>query len=64
MKHEGFDFTVNVWNENEANSDEHNAWHGNIAVPHLIFDDKKEFNNNLGKIFKIDYEKLSECFIF
>ena len=64
MKHEGFDFTVNVWNENEANSDEHNAWHGNIAVPHLIFDDKKEFNNNLGKIFKIDYEKFTECFIF
>lgn len=64
MKHEGFDFTVDVWNENEANSDENNAWHGNIAVPHLIFDDKKKFNNNLGTIFKIDYEKLSECFIF
>lgn len=64
MKHEGFDFTVDVWNENEANSDENNAWHGNIAVPHLIFDDKKKFNNNLGTFFKIDYEKLSECFIF
>ena len=64
MKHEGFDFTVNVWDDNKAASDEYNAWHGNIAVPHLIFDDKKRFNENLGKLFKIEYEKLSECFIF
>jgi len=64
MKHEGFDFTANVWDDSKAASDESNAWHGNIAVPHLIFDDKKKFNENLGKLFKIEYEKLSECFIF
>ena len=64
MKHEGFDFTVNVWDDEKASSDEHNAWHGNIAVPHLIFDDKIKFNENLGNLFKIDYEKLSECFVF
>jgi len=64
MKHEGFDFTVNVWDDEKASSDEQNAWHGNIAVPHLIFDDKKKFNNNLGNLFKIEYEKLSECFVF
>ena len=64
MKHEGFDFTINVWDEKNPKSDEDNAWHGNIAVPHLIFDDKKKFNNNLGKYFKIEYEKLTECLIF
>lgn len=64
MKHEGFDFGVNVWDENEAKSDENNAWHGNIAVPHLIFDDKQQFDKNLGKFFKVEYEKFSECFIF
>ena len=64
MKHEGFDFTVNVWDDEKASSDEQNAWHGNIAVPHLIFDDKTKFNNNLGNFFKIEYEKLSECFVF
>ena len=64
MKHEGFDFSVNVWDENEAKSDENNAWHGNIAVPHLIFDDKQQFDKNLGKFFKVEYEKFSECFIF
>ena len=64
MKHEGFDFTINVWDEKNPKSDEDNAWHGNIAVPHLIFDDKTKFNNNLGKYFKIEYEKLTECLIF
>ncbi len=64
MKHEGFDFTLNVWDEKNPKSDEKNAWHGNIAVPHLIFDDKKKFDENLGKFFKIKHEKLTECLIF
>ena len=64
MKHEGFDFTLDVWDEKNPKSDEKNAWHGNIAVPHLIFDDKEKFEKNLGKYFKIEYEKLTECFIF
>ena len=46
MKHEGFDFTLDVWDEKNPKSDEKDAWHGNIAVPHLIFDNKK----NLVKI--------------
>ncbi len=64
MKHEGFDFTLNVWDEKTAKSDKDNAWHGNIAVPHLIFDDKKKFNENLGNLYSVEYEKLTECLIF
>ena len=64
MKHEGFDFTLNVWDEKKPKSDEENAWHGNIAVPHLIFDDKKKFNENLGNLYSVEYEKLTECLIF
>ena len=64
MKHEGFDFTLNVWDEKIAKSDEKNAWHGNIAVPHLIFDDKKKFQENLGQLYNLEYEKFAECLIF
>ena len=64
MKHEGFDFTLNVWDEEEPKSDEKNAWHGNIAVPHLIFDDRSRFNQEIGNLFEIEYEKLTECLIF
>ena len=59
-----FDFTLDVWDEDNAKSDENNAWHGNIAVPHLIFDDKKKFENNLKNLFNIKYEELTECLIF
>jgi SAM-dependent methyltransferase len=64
MKHEGFDFTLNVWDEKNPKSDVKNAWHGNIAVPHLIFDNRKIFEENLGHLFSIKYEKLTECLIF
>ncbi len=64
MKHEGFDFTLNVWDEQNPKSDENDAWHGNIAVPHLIFDDKNGFNQNLGNFFKVEYDNFTECLIF
>jgi len=64
MKHEGFDFTKDVWDEKNPKSDEKNAWAGNVAVPHLIFDNKKIFEKNLGKLFSIEFEELTECFIF
>ena len=64
MKHEGFDFTINVWDEKDPKSDEHDVWDGNIAITNLIFDDKKKFNERLGNYFKIEYEKLTECLIF
>ena len=64
MKHEGFDFTVNVWDEKKPKSDEKDVWAGNIAVPNLIFDDKEKFKKKLGNYFNIKYEKLTECFIF
>ena len=43
MKHEGFDFTKEVWNENQPMSDEDDRWSGNIAIPHLIFDNIEKF---------------------
>ena len=64
MRHEGFDFTKNVWDEDNPKSDENNAWAGNIAVPHLLFDDKKIFEKNMGDYFSMEYEELTECLIF
>ena len=64
MKHEGLDVTINVWDEKSPKSEEKNVWDGNIAVTNLIFDDKEEFRKNLGNLFSIEYEKLTECLIF
>ena len=51
MKHEGFDFTLTFGMKKIQKVMKKNAWHGNIAVPHLIFDNKKKFDENLGKYF-------------
>jgi len=64
MKHEGFDFTKNIWQEKDPMSNAQDAWAGNIAVPHLIFDNKNQFENKLGSKFKLKHEKIYECFIF
>ena len=64
MKHEGFDFTKDVWSENVPVTEENDLWAGNIAVPHLIFDDREIFNKYLGSNYKIEYEEFAECFIF
>ena len=61
---EGFDFTKDVWDEKHPKSDEENPWAGNIAVPHLIFDNKNDFKKNLGNLFSIEFEELTECLIF
>lgn len=64
MRHEGFDFTIDVWDEKKPKSSVTDAWHGNIAVPNLIFDNKKLFEKKLGNFFYLEYEKFTECLIF
>ena len=63
MRHEGFDFTKNVWSDTSPVTDD-DVWEGNIAVPHLVFDDINTFKKYLGSHFKIEYESFSECFVF
>ena len=58
MKHEGFDWTKNVWSESVPVTDDEDLWSGNNAIPHLVFDDINVFNENLGHYFKIEYEKI------
>ena len=63
-RHEGFDFTKDVWSETSPVTDDDDLWAGNIAVPHLVFDDLDIFNKYLGSHFKIEYETFSECLVF
>lgn len=64
MRHEGFDFTKNVWSEDQPATDKEDLWSGNSAIPYLIFNDKKKFYDNLGEKFEIKYEKICECLLF
>lgn len=64
MKHEGFDFTKDVWSAEDSTSSKDDIWAGNIAVPHLIFDNLDQFKDRLGSKFRIKHQKIYECFIF
>tara|TARA_X000000368_G_scaffold415412_1_gene407130 strand:+ start:1830 stop:2636 length:807 start_codon:yes stop_codon:yes gene_type:complete len=64
MRHEGFNFEVDVWDEEKPISNQDDLWDGNLAVSNLIFDDKEKFKDKLGHFFSIKHEKLVECLIF
>tara|TARA_A100001015_G_C14937512_1_gene691096 strand:+ start:98 stop:523 length:426 start_codon:yes stop_codon:yes gene_type:complete len=64
MKHEGFDWTKDVWSETIPSIDDEDLWSGNNAIPNLVFDNKDKFNENLGTIFEIEYDKILHCFTF
>tara|TARA_Y200000002_G_scaffold351572_1_gene329698 strand:+ start:141 stop:941 length:801 start_codon:yes stop_codon:yes gene_type:complete len=64
MRHEGFDFTKNVWSLNEPSTGIDDPWSGNSAIPYLIFNEKKKFQQKLGEKFNLKYLKLCECLLF
>jgi SAM-dependent methyltransferase len=64
MRHEGFDFTKNVWSLNQPATDDKDLWSGNSAIPYLIFENKEKFKENLGDKFDIKYKKKCECLLF
>ena len=64
MKHEGFDFTVDPWSKTTPVTDDKNVWAGNIAVSNMIFDDKKNFEEKIGNLYKIEHDKIYESLLF
>jgi SAM-dependent methyltransferase len=64
MRHEGFDFTKNVWDVKSPATDSEDLWSGNSAIPYLIFNNDKKFDEYLGNKFHIKYKKLCECMLF
>ena len=64
MRHEGFDWTKNIWSETTPVTDDEDLWSGNNAIPHLLFDDINDFNKNLGIYFKIEHDEILHFFTF
>ena len=50
MRHEGFDFTKDVWSDTSPVTEDDDLWAGNIAVPHLVFDDLNIFNKDMSTL--------------
>ena len=64
MKHEGFDWTKDIWSESIPSIDDEDLWSCNNAIPNLVFDDKNIFKKNLGSFFNIEHDEILHFFTF
>ena len=63
MNHEGYDSTINVFDERNICTDPEDLWAGNNAIPNLLFDDINKFEDKV-KSFKLVTHKYSEFLTF
>ena len=63
MRHEGYSYAVDVFDENCECSPIDDYWAGNNAIPNLLFDDRSKFEKNVPE-FKIIKYSFSELFNF
>lgn len=63
MRHEGWSFDIDVFDENATANDSKDPWSANCAIPELLFRDSKVFEQNIPG-FVIELNRLNECFLF
>lgn len=63
MRHEGWSYDVDVFDENTIANDPADAWSANCAIPHLLFKDEALFTQHFPN-FKIIKNEVFECFLF
>ena len=63
MRHEGWSFNANPYDLKKSATDEKDLWSANCAIPNLLFDDLKKFNQKV-PFFEVIETHFSEFFIF
>lgn len=63
MRHEGYSFDVNVFDENCICTDPDDPWAGNNAIPRLLFDDRTAFERSQAG-WRILRDEPCECLMF
>ena len=63
MKHEGYNYNINVFDYDSICNQKNDPWSANCAIPELLFDDEKKFNNFFSNL-KIEKQKFDELLIF
>jgi len=63
MRHEGYDFTINVFDRKLICTDPEDLWSANCAIPNLLFDNLEEFKNKVSD-FRVVHTGFSEFFLF
>jgi SAM-dependent methyltransferase len=63
MRHEGWSYDVDVFNEHEIVNDKRDLWSANCAVPEMLFTDTTRFEQTFPSL-KIEVNELCECLLF
>ena len=63
MRHEGWSYDKDVFDEDAIMNSENDLWSANCAVPEMLFSQASRFNQTFEKL-TIERNQLCECFIF
>ena len=63
MRHEGYNYDVNVFDPELICTDPQDLWSANVAIPNLLFDDKKKFAKHVTN-FELERSTFSEFLLF
>jgi ubiquinone/menaquinone biosynthesis C-methylase UbiE len=63
MRHEGWSYDVDVFNENEVTNDPADPWSANCAIPEMLFRSSEEFEARV-QGYEVVKNELNECLLF
>lgn len=63
MRHEGWSYEPDVFDENTIANDASDPWSANCAIPELLFSNSKKFENNFDGL-EIVKNEVHECLLF
>ena len=63
MRHEGYDFTIDVFDKTLICTDPNDLWSANCAIPNLLIDDIESFKKNI-PYFSVTHTSYSEFLLF
>jgi SAM-dependent methyltransferase len=63
MRHEGWSYDVDVFNEHVIVNEKHDLWSANCAVPEMLFTDTTRFEQTFPGL-KVEVNELCECILF
>lgn len=63
MRHEGWSYDVDVFDENAIVNDPHDLWSANCAVPELLFTATSSFEQNF-PCLQVEVNEPCECLVF
>lgn len=63
MRHEGYDFSIDVFDQDFICTDPADLWSANCAIPNLLFDQVDVFTKKQ-ESFRIIHSSYSECLLF